>query len=432
MLKHRCVAQAAPTPSAVATPASGAQQDHPSPMPASHSAGIKSLQGVESPATFQVLPTEVLPVAPAAATSHTSPSPLPSKTGPELHSSPILLDLQTSVSPMLVSQPQPIVENMVPMPGVTAPEVMSPVALAPSSTAQSEAPTPTLLPKGSTVGSPAGSAVKEALNGSSPVVLAADSPRNILSSLQQMNLQSRPFDFDGNAQDGMSPSVPEQTPEPEVEASDSSQQGASGPTLEQTPEPFVRSTYKEVIPLLCQSTIFAALCEQHVLLSYRHSERSSIIVCNTLHYSNNLLGSCSMKPLYCSIIGIAGCRLQMRQVLMAVLGSQTAHVCNLRQTCLKAQDMWRRGLRKQRRSRKKGMKRCCQQATFPAEPLTRTCRKSCGEFRCNSLLLILDCQRLWTSADFGMSVGHACSHAVLVYWGLAGHAAPLQHKSGDP
>ena len=275
MLKHRCVAQAAPTPSAVATPASGAQQDHPSPMPANHSAGIKSLQGVESPTTFQALPTEMLPVASAAATSHTFPSPLPSGTGPELHSSPFLLDLQTSVSPMLISQPQPIVEDMVSMPGVTAPEVMSPVALAPSSTAQSEVPTPTLLPRGSTVGSMAGSTTKEAVSGSPPAasadVLAAESPRNILSSLQQMNLQSRPFDFDGNAQDGMSPSVPEQTPEPEVENSDSSQQGASGPTLEQTPEPIVHSTYEEVVLLLCQSRTVAALCEQHVLLSHRHS-----------------------------------------------------------------------------------------------------------------------------------------------------------------
>lgn len=240
-------------------------------MPASHSAGIKSLQGIESPATFQALPTEMLPVAPAAATSHASPSPVHFETGPELHSSPVLLDLQTSVSPILGSQPQPSVGDIGPMPGLAAPEVTSPVALAPSSTAQSEAPTPTLLPRGSTVGS----TIKDAINGSPPaapaVVLAAESPRNILNSLQQMNLQSRPFDFDGNAQDGMSPSVPEQTPEPEFELSVSSQQGASGATLEQTPEPFVHSTYEEVDLLLCQSRTFAALCKQYVLLSYRHS-----------------------------------------------------------------------------------------------------------------------------------------------------------------
>lgn len=234
----------------MAAPASRAQQDQSSPIAASQSAGIKSLQGVESPATFQALPTEMLSVAPEAATSHASPSPLHSVIGPELHSSPVLLDLQTSVSPMLASQPQPIVENMVSMPGLTSLEVTSPVALAPSSAAQSEAPTPTLLARGSTVGSTAESTTKEAVNGSPPVVpavvLAAESPRNILNSLQQMNLQSRPFDFDGNAQDGLSPSVPEQTPEQEFELSDSSQQGASRPAPQQTPEPYVHSTYEEV------------------------------------------------------------------------------------------------------------------------------------------------------------------------------------------
>ena len=219
-------------------------------MPASHSAGIKSLQAAkspESPATFQAPLTEMVSVAPTAAASHGFASPLPAGAGPELHSSPILLDLQTSVSPMLVSQP--VAEDMMLLPGHPASEVRSPVALAPSSSAQSEAPTPTLLPRGSA----AGSTAKEAVNGSPPVahpvVLAAESPRNILSSLQQMNLQSRPFDFAGSAQEGMSPAVPEQTPEPELDPSDSSQQDAVGPMLEQTPEPFDHSTSEQVVLL---------------------------------------------------------------------------------------------------------------------------------------------------------------------------------------
>ena len=221
-------------------------------MPASHSAGIKSLQAAKSPvspATFQAPPTEMLPVASTAATSHGFASPLPAGAGPELHSSPILLDIQTSVSPMLVSQPQPVAEDMMLLPGLTASEAKSPVALAPSSSAQSEAPTPTLLPRGSA----AGSTAKEAVNGSPPVappvVLAAESPRNILSSLQQMNLQSRPFDFAGRSQDGMSPSAPEQTPEPGFDLSGCSQQHALGPVLEQTPEPFNHSTSEQVVLL---------------------------------------------------------------------------------------------------------------------------------------------------------------------------------------
>lgn len=233
--------QVAPPSSAVATPANGAQQNHPLPIPASHSAGIKSLHAAKSPATFQAPPTDMLPVTPAAAAGHGSASPLPAGSDPKWRS-PILLDLQTSVSPM----PQPVAEDMMPLPGLSAPEVNSPVALAPSCTAQSEAPTPTLLPRGSA----AGSTVKEAVNGSppleSPVVLAAESPRNILSSLQQTNLQSRPFDFAESGQEGISPSMPDQTPEPELDPSDSSQQDAAGPVLEQTPEPFDYSTSEQV------------------------------------------------------------------------------------------------------------------------------------------------------------------------------------------
>ena len=201
----------------------------------------------------------MLPVTPAAAAGHGSASPLPAGSDPKWRS-PILLDLQTSVSPM----PQPVAEDMMPLPGLSAPEVNSPVALAPSCTAQSEAPTPTLLPRGSA----AGSTVKEAVNGSPPlappVVLAAESPRNILSSLQQTNLQSRPFDFAESGQEGMSPSMPDQTPEPEFDPSDSSQQDAAGPVLEQTPEPFDYSTSEQVALL---ESMKGLLLNHHFLCS---------------------------------------------------------------------------------------------------------------------------------------------------------------------
>lgn len=243
VLKIACVVQAASTPSAAATPAHAAQQTHPSHMSASHSAGIHNIDAAKSPATFQAPLAEMLPIEPTVATSHAFPSPLHAGSGPELHSSPILLDIQTSVSPMLMSGPQPAACDLTPLSGFRQSEVTSPVALAPSSTAQPEAPTPTLLPRGS-----AGSTGKTAVSGSPPVVppvlFAAESPRNILSSLQQMNLQSRPFDLAGNVQDEMSPS--EQTPEP-FDHSDSSQQDTLEPVLEQTPEPYDGSTHEQVV-----------------------------------------------------------------------------------------------------------------------------------------------------------------------------------------
>ena len=221
-------------------------------MPASHNAGIKSLQAARSPATFQAPPTEMLSVAPTAAAGHASASAMPAGVGPEVHSSPVLLDLQTSVSPMLASQPQPVAEDMIPMPGLTASDVTSPVALAPSSTAHPEVPTPTLLPRGSAGGSTAEEAVGGSPPVAPPIVLAVESPCNILSSLQQMNLQSRPFDLAGNAQEGVSPSVPEQTPQPDFDSSDRSQQDSLQPVFEQPPEPFSYSTDEQVVLLESQ------------------------------------------------------------------------------------------------------------------------------------------------------------------------------------
>lgn len=182
----------------------------------------------------------MLPVAPAVAASHaTLLQTGAGSVSSQLHSSQVLHDLQTSVSPILPLQPQPVANHTTPSP----PEVTSPVALAPSSTAQPEAPTPTLLPRGSVTGPTdvSGSPAVEPA-----VSFAGESPRNILSSLQQMNLQSKPFDFAGNAQGEMSPSVPEQTPEP-VDHPDSNQENPLEPMHEQTPEPFHHSTQEKVV-----------------------------------------------------------------------------------------------------------------------------------------------------------------------------------------
>lgn len=108
----------------------------------------------------------------------------------------------------------------------------SPVALAPT-VAQPEAPTPTLLPRGSSsrpvlVDSPA-----EA----SPVVsLPQSSPRNVLSSLQQMNLQSKPFNFAADAQPAVPGIFHESTPDPLAEVITPGAQ--SDTAIEKTPEPF--------------------------------------------------------------------------------------------------------------------------------------------------------------------------------------------------
>lgn len=225
------------------TPVHAAQQTHPSPTPSNHSAGIQTTPTIKPPATFQAPLAEMLPIAPAATASHATP--LQTRAGSassQLHSSQVLHDLQTSVSPVLPSQPQPVAHHTTPSPGLPSPEVTSPVALAPCSTAQPEAPTPTLLPRGSVTGPTdvSGSPAVEPA-----VEFAGESPRNILSSLQQMNLQSRPFDFAGNAEGDMSLSVPEQTPEP-VDHPDSDQENPLEPMLEQTPEPFPHSTQEKV------------------------------------------------------------------------------------------------------------------------------------------------------------------------------------------
>lgn len=221
-------------PSAVPTPTTAAQQTHPSPTPLNHTAGVHITTPARSPAIFQAPLTEMLPVAPAAATSHASDA------GPvstQLHSSQVLHDLQTSVSPMVVSQLQPEAHHTTPSPSLSAAEVTSPVALAPCSAAQPEAPTPTLLRRASTTGSTevGGSPAVEP-----PAVFEVESPRNILSSLQQMNLQSKPFDFAENDQREMSPSVPEQAPE-------ISQTDSLGPIRDQTPEPYHHSTLDQVL-----------------------------------------------------------------------------------------------------------------------------------------------------------------------------------------
>ena len=146
-----------------------------------------------------------------------------------MSSSPLLLDFQTSVSPILSSASQPSQQPATPTLTQTAAESSSPIALAPGSAAQSEAPTPTLVPKGS-LPKPA---LRQSPADASPATSPASpqgSPRDILSSLQQMNLQSRPFNFAQDTSESLSDAAREQTPEPFYVSS------PGHADIEQTPE----------------------------------------------------------------------------------------------------------------------------------------------------------------------------------------------------
>ena len=237
--------QAALTPAAAFTTYSAARQAHPSPAPSSQSAAIKSLDAARSPATFQALPTGMLPVAPPAAIGnpsllHAGATPPPT----QMQSSPVLLDIQTSVSPMLTTEPQPSPSSMKPASGCAATDVTSPVALAP--VVQTEAQTPTLMPKASMHRPALSPAVGGTPAETSPsVASAADSPRDILSSLQQMNLQSRPFDFAQDSQQELSPSALQPALE-RVGMSEGSHNSSVQDMHEQTPEPEFSRTPQQV------------------------------------------------------------------------------------------------------------------------------------------------------------------------------------------
>ena len=173
----------------------------------------------------------------AAAATHT-PSPAAPAVSPlsvHMSSSPVLIDIQTSVSPAVSAAPQLLSQTMTSVPTVEATETTSPIALAPTA-AQAEAPTPTLVPRGSSstpivAGSPAEASPL------APVSLPQGSPRDILSSLQQMNLQSKPFDFAGKAQPEPLHAARESTPEPVMFAG-VNQAAQPENVVEQTPEPF--------------------------------------------------------------------------------------------------------------------------------------------------------------------------------------------------
>lgn len=236
--------QAAGTPAATAYPA--AKQTHASPVSSSHGAGIKSLDAARSPETFQAPPTGMLPVAPPAATGnssllHAGATPPPT----QMQTSPVLLGIQTSVSPVLTTEPQPSPSSTTPASGLGASEVTSPVALAPA--VQNEAPTPILMPKASM----ARPAFSPSVGGtpaetSPPVASAASSPRDILSSLQQMNLQSRPLDFAHDAQQELSP--PALQPALEHSGiSEGSHSSSAQDMREQTPELGRNSTPQQAV-----------------------------------------------------------------------------------------------------------------------------------------------------------------------------------------
>lgn len=187
----------------------------------------------------------MLPVAPPAATGnssllHAGATPPPT----QMQTSPVLLDIQTSVSPVLTTEPQPSPSSTTPASGLGASEVTSPVALAPA--VQNEAPTPILMPKASM----ARPAFSPSVGGtpaetSPPVASAASSPRDILSSLHQMNLQSRPFDFAHDAQQELSP--PALQPALEHSGiSEGSHSSSAQDMREQTPELGRNSTPQQV------------------------------------------------------------------------------------------------------------------------------------------------------------------------------------------
>lgn len=149
-----------------------------------------------------------------------------------LSSSPVLTDIQTSVSPMIPSISQPSPQGTSPVSVLTATDTSSPVALAPT-VAQPEAPTPTLLPKGS---SSRPILVDRPAETSPAVSLPQSSPRDILSSLQQMNLQSKPFNFAADPQPAVSDTLRDSTPEPLAEVITPG--APSDIAIEKTPEPF--------------------------------------------------------------------------------------------------------------------------------------------------------------------------------------------------
>ena len=149
-----------------------------------------------------------------------------------LSSSPVLMDIQDSVSPMIPSISQPSPQGTSPVSALAATDTSSPVALAPT-VAQPEAPTPTLLPRGS---SSRPTLVDSPAEASPAVSMPQSSPRDILSSLQQMNVQSKPFNFAADAQPAVSGAIRESTPEPLAAVITPGAQ--SDIAVEKTPEPF--------------------------------------------------------------------------------------------------------------------------------------------------------------------------------------------------
>jgi len=168
--------------------------------------------------------------APAARTA--TPAATVGALNQRLSSSPVLMDIQTSVSPMIPSISQPSPQGTSPVSALAATDTSSPVALAPT-VAQPEAPTPTLLPRGS---SSRPILVDSPPQASPAVSLPQSSPRDILSSLQQMNLQSKPFNFAADAQPAVSGMFRESTPDPHAAVITPGAQ--SDVAIEKTPEPF--------------------------------------------------------------------------------------------------------------------------------------------------------------------------------------------------
>ncbi len=182
--------------------------------------------------------------------SGTSVPATASRFSQHMSSSPVLLDLQTRVSPLLPTASRVSSQAATPNTTLCSTDTSSPIALAPNP-GHAEAPTPTLVPRASSGRPvPADSPVNASPAAATSVL--QDSPRDILSSLQDMNLQSKPFNFADGSHDSWSAAVHEATPEP-LHFAENDQQTSSGDAQDKTPESFSFSSSPEQAHVVVQS-----------------------------------------------------------------------------------------------------------------------------------------------------------------------------------
>ena len=223
------------------------QQPHARHTP-QRSQGIASLHAMSPEVVKSAFPIAVKSPSAAVGTGPTKSSsmrlstPVAAQAGPVLSNTPLLMDLQMSVSATAISPVQLNAQSTSTTPVASTADISSPIALAPAA-ANAEAPTPTLVPKAIATGAAPvdshksislDSSTGHATAGQSSAAaatagpLASGSPQDILSSLQQMNLQSKPFDFTSQAESSGPAAVEHaQTPPPYHASPDSADQEAT-------------------------------------------------------------------------------------------------------------------------------------------------------------------------------------------------------------